>query len=215
MLTVSFALIAAYQLEHLSGAKKPDMVMLILRPIAMFNAEAMPVEVEEVTRRKSRGEFTRNFLFLNWSVMGMVLVLCFLCNLRAMILKPTLEQPIDTSQDIVLQGKTPVIVTGFFTNYMETSTNEWHRKAREIAHVIPNPTLIKENLETVVQQDGTHSVMVSPPEVAYALKDQKNSPAIHFSKENINPYYIAWVIAKQSPWKNILDDHIGIIRQAS
>ena len=215
MLVVSFALIAAYKLEHLSGGKKPDIVMLILRPIAMFNAEAMPVEVEEVKSRKSRGEFSRNFLFLNWSVMGMVLVLCFLCNLRAMILKPTLEQPINTSQDLVLQGKTPIIVYGLFTNYMETSPNEWHRKSREVAYVIPNPTLIKENLETVVQQDGTHSVMASPPEVAFALKDQKNPPAIHFSKENINPYYIGWVTAKQSPWKNILDDHIGITRQVS
>ena len=35
-------------------------------------------------------------------------------------------------------------------------------------------SFIKENLETVVQQDGTHSVMASPPEIAHALKDQEN-----------------------------------------
>ena len=145
----------------------------------------------------------------------MILVFCFQCNLRAMILKPSLENPIDTTKDIVLKGKTPIIVSGLFTNLMETSSNQWHREAREIAQVIPNPSFIKKNLETVVLQDGTHSVMASPPEIAYALNDQKNSPALHFSKENIDFYYISWVTAKQSPWKNILDDHIGLIQQAS
>ena len=215
MLVVSCSLIAAYKLGHISGGKKPDIVLLILTPLAMFNAEAMPVDVEQVTRRKSRGEFTRNFLFLNWSVMGMILVFCFLCNLRAMILKPTLEKPMDSTQDLFLQGKTPIIISGLYTHYMETSINQWHRKAREIAHVIPNPSYIKESLETLVQQDGTHSLMAPPPEIAYSLKNQKNSPAIHFSQEDIDPYYVGWVTAKQSPWKAILDYHVGIIQQAS
>ena len=147
--------------------------------------------------------------------MGMVLVFCFLCNLRAMILKPTLEEPIDSSQDVVLNGNTPIIVAGLLTNYLATSDNQWHRKARKIAQVIPNPTLIKENLETVVQQDGTHSVMAAPHMIAFSLKHQKNSPAIHFSKESMNAYYNSWVTTKQSPWKNILDNHIGVIHQAS
>ena len=211
MLLVSCALIATY---YLCG-DKPDIVLMILTPLAMFNAEAMPVDVEKKNKQKSRGDFTLNFLFLNWSVLGMILVFCFQCNLRAMILKPSLENPIDATKDIVLKGKTPIIVSGLFTNLMETSSNQWHREAREIAQVIPNPTFIKKNLETVVLQDGTHSVMASPPEIAYALKDQKNSPALHFSKENIDFYYISWVTAKQSPWKNILDDHIGLIQQAS
>ena len=211
MILVSCALIATYYF----GGDKPDIPLLILTPLAMFNAEAMPVDVEKMNKRKSRGEFTRNFLFLNWSVLGMIIVFCFLCNLRAMILKPSLEKPIDTTQDIVMKGKTPIIVAGLFTNLMENSSNKWHRQAREIAKVIPNPTLIKENLETAVQQDGTHSVMASPPEIAYALKNKKSSPAIHFGQENINFYYNSWVTAKQSPWKNILDHHISLIQQAS
>ena len=215
MLFLSFVLTAAYQLGYISGGKKPDIVLLILTPLAMLNAEAMPVDVEQVARRKSRGEFSRNFLFLNWSVMGMVLVFCFLCNLRAMILKPMLEKPIDSTEDLFLQGITPIIVSGLYTHYMETSSNQWHRKAREIAHVIPNPSYIKENLETLVQQDGTHSLMGPPPEIAYALKNQKISPAIHFSQEDIDPYYVGWVTSKQSPWKDILDDHVGIVQQAS
>ena len=206
MLLLSCALIATY---YLCG-DKPDIVLLILTPLAMFNAEAMPVDVEKINKKRSRGDFTRNFLYLIWSVLGMILAFCFLCNLRAMILKPSLENPIDTTQDIVIKGKTPIIVAGLFTNLMETSSNQWHREAREIAQVIPNPSFIKENLETVVQQDGTHSVMASPPVIAYALKDQENPPAIHFSKENINSYYTGWITAK-----HVLDDHIGLIQQAS
>merc|ERR1711954_294908 len=102
----------------------------------------MPVDVEKINKKKSRGDFTRNFLYLNWSVLGMILVFCFLCNLRAMILKPSLENPIDTTQDLVLKGKTPIIVSGMFTNLMETSSNQWHREARKIAQVIPSPSFI-------------------------------------------------------------------------
>ena len=76
MLLVSFALIATYYI----GSEKPDIVLLILRPLAMFNAEAMPVRVETASLRKTRGEFSRNFVFLNWSVLGMILVFCFLCK---------------------------------------------------------------------------------------------------------------------------------------
>ena len=63
MLFLSLVLTAAYKL----GGKKPDIVLLILTPLAMFNAEAMPVDVEQVARRKSGGEFTNDFLFLNWT----------------------------------------------------------------------------------------------------------------------------------------------------
>ena len=60
MLLVSCAQIATY---YLFG-NKPDISLLILTPLAMFNAEAMPVDVEKMNKRKSRGEFTRNFCFL-------------------------------------------------------------------------------------------------------------------------------------------------------
>ena len=47
MLLVSFALIATY---YLCG-DKPDIVLLILTPLAMFNAEAMPVDVEKINKK--------------------------------------------------------------------------------------------------------------------------------------------------------------------
>ena len=211
LLLLSFGLIVASKAKHLLGGKKPDIVSLILLPLAMLNAEAMPEDNK--TRKRSKGGFSLNVFLLHWSVMGMVLVFCFLCNLRAMILKPAKDTPIDTTKDLVLNGITPILVSGRWTEFMATSPNEWHRKARAIAYEIPNPTLIKDNLETLVQQDGTHSVTSSIYEIAYNFK--KNSPAVHISKENINSYYLGWVSAKQSPWKKILDHHIGIIHQVS
>ena len=74
---------------------------------------------------------------------------------------------------------------------------------------------IKKNLETLVLQDGTHSVMATPPVIANALKNNRNSAATHFSKENIGSYYSSWVISKLSPWKKIVNDHIGLIQQVT
>ena len=80
MLLVSCVLIAANKLEHFFGGKKLDVVFLMLTPLAMLNAESMPAD--DRSRKKLGGTFTRKFVLLNWSLMGMVLVFCFLCNLR-------------------------------------------------------------------------------------------------------------------------------------
>ena len=132
---------------------------------------------------------------------------------RAMILKPTLEMPIDTTKDLVLQGKIPTLPLGLWGEYLATSSNQWHRKAKEIAIGTQNPSDMTKNLELVLKKDGKHCAMASQPDTAYAFKDYKNAPAIHFSRENLRPYYSSWVISKQSPWKDILDKHIGITQQ--
>ena len=209
LMLISCGLIAAYKVEHIFGGKKADTVLLVILPLAMMNAEPLPTN----KRKNSKGSFSRNSLLLLWSVMGMVLVFCFLCNLRAVILKPTTENPLDTTEDLVRNGITPILNSGLQTMYMSTSGNKWHRKAEEIAHITHNPALQKQYLETVVQQDGTHAVLSVPYLVAYSLKDQKTPNMIYFSKENIMSYYSGWVTAKRSPWKKILDDHIGIIQQ--
>ena len=212
MVFVSCVLIAAYALEYHFGSTKPDILLLILLPLAMLNAEALPVE--DVTKKSSWKGFTRNFILLLWSVMGMVLVFCFLCNLRAMILKPVREKPIDTARDLVLGGKTPILV-GPWKDHLAAAVNPWQRKTAKLAMLIPGPTRIKDNLETLVQKEGTHSVLASPNDIAFALKGQENSAAIHFSKETILPYYSGWVITKLSPWKKILDDLILLIQQVT
>jgi hypothetical protein len=213
MMLVSFVLIAAYKVESHFGRKKPDKVMLLFTPLAMLNAEAIPPD--DVNQKKLTKGFTRKFILLHWSVMGMVLTFCFLCNLRAMILKPQMESPIDTTEDLLLAGKTPIVVAGLWQEYLKTSVNNWQRKAETKAFIIPNPMFIKKNLETLVLQDGTHSVMATPPVIANALKNNRNSAATHFSKENIGSYYSSWVISKLSPWKKIVNDHIGLIQQVT
>ena len=58
-----------------------------------------------------------------------------------------------------------------------------------------------------------------PEEITYAVKQDlwykdKKKPVFHFSKENLDSYYVGWVTRKLSPWKTLVDDHIGIIQQA-
>ena len=213
MVLVSAILIAANKLENYIGSRKLDFVLLIFTPLAMLNAEAMPTD--DVTNKKSRRVYTRNIILLHWSVMGMVLAFCFLCNLRAMILKPSMETPVDTSQELLAKGKTPIVVAGLWQEYLLHSVNEWQRKAETVALILPNPTYIQQNLYSLVQEAETHSVLAMPEEIAHALKNKKNSPETHFSKENLGSYYSSWVTSKLSPWKKLLDSHIGLIQQVS
>ena len=60
MILLSCVLIAAYKLEHNFGGRKPDIVLLMLTPLAMLNAEAMPAD--NGTREKSRGKFLYEYL---------------------------------------------------------------------------------------------------------------------------------------------------------
>ena len=108
------------------------------------------------------------------------------------------------------------MVTGLWTEYLATSPNLWHRKAREIAHEIPNPTFVKESLRTILYQGGAHYCLLEfPANIAHILKDQENASAIHFSQESMKPYYSGRIVAKQSPWQTILDNHIRILHQVT
>ena len=211
MVLVRLVLIAAYLVAHHFGSKKPDITLLLLEPLETMNAEALPVD--DRTKKQTRKGCTQSFIFLFWSVIGTLLVLLFLCNYRTMMLKPTMGKPIDTTKDLVLSGNTPIIVAGIWVDILESSTNEWHRKAAQMGLLIPSPTLIKQNLKTLVQAEGTHSLMIIPSELAYILKDQENSRAVHFSKESIMPYFTGMALTKLSPWKKIIDHHILLIHE--
>ena len=51
--------------------------------------------------------------------------------------------------------------------------------------------------------------------VAWRLKDQEKQIPIHFSEENLYSYYLGWVMAKKSPWKIIINNHLGLYKQVS
>ena len=210
MVAVSIMLIIVHTIQHWLGGKTEDISLSIITPLAMLLAENL-----SSTAMNSRANqlFTKKLLLLKWSVMGTIIVFCFLCNLRAMLLKPARETPIDTSKDLYLQGKSAIIVTEEVRNFLAASPNEWQRKAAKNALVLPDPTNITSSIETLVQRDGTHAIEMPVVGLVWRLKDQKSQPQIHFSKENTYSYYLGWVMTKKSPWKNMINKYLILYKQ--
>ena len=46
-----------------------------------------------------------NFVLIHWSIMGMVIMFAFTCNLRALLMRAVYEKPIDTMEDVVKSGQ--------------------------------------------------------------------------------------------------------------
>ena len=114
----------------------------MLTPLAMLNAEGFDTFNENSSTSKkffSKG-FTRNFILLHWSVMGMIIAFSFLCNLRAMILKPQMERPIDTTKDLNLSGTAPMALTPIYANLLRNAPDwqPWSQNAGETAYTPGN-----------------------------------------------------------------------------
>ena len=212
MVVMSLMLITVHKIQHQLGGESQDISLSIITPLAMLTAENLSMNA---FNSKVIQLFTRNFLLLLWSVMGTIVVFCFLCNLRAMLLKPARDSPIDTTEGLMHRGKIPIIVTEGRKHFLAASPNEWQKKAAENALVLPDPTNITSTFETLVQRDGTHAMMINLVGIAWRLKDQEKQIPIHFSEENLYSYYLGWVLAKKSPWKNMVDNHLGLYKQVS
>ena len=72
----------------------------------MINAEPMPRWFFAPDRRNAGPGRAGRMLLMNWSVMGMVLMFAFTCNLRAIFFKSDYEIPLDSSEDLVKEGVT-------------------------------------------------------------------------------------------------------------
>ena len=78
--------------------------------------------------------FSGHFLLAVWSLTGSVLAYALLCNLRTMLLVPILEQAIDTTQDLVLSGRTPHLPDDFTkggASWFADAADEWGRAVHE------------------------------------------------------------------------------------
>ena len=75
--------------------------------------------------------FAGNGLLLLWTVAGSFIAMAFLSNVRAMLMIPVHEQPIDTTEDIFSQDKTPIINLegSFWREYLLDSSNYWEARA--------------------------------------------------------------------------------------
>ena len=225
MLTVSLLLTLVSYLGKDYGVGTRNYIDVLLVPFRMLNGEAFPNWFDQKLRHPSRQKmfmpgFTGNYILLLWSMMGMIIALAFLSNLRTMLLSPVLEKPVDSTKDLILTGKIPINAWkgGLWPSYLQTSPNEWEQKAYEIGEPYEEIGMQNVLLQTVVYADGTHSLLITYEFVAFEIisdpwyKD-KTPPYYHVSKEILRPYYHGWICNRVSKWKDDLDMHILLIQQ--
>ena len=141
------------------GVGTPDKVSMCLIPFGILKAEPMPkwfTKASAKTHPKFRQDtlclFSRGFagngLLLIYCVCGTFLSMAFIrflwfimtivslftifeSNIRASLMIPTYEQPIDTTENIFQYNKVPLVNLegSFWKDYLMASPNYWERKA--------------------------------------------------------------------------------------
>ena len=92
--------------------------------IRMLNSESFPKWF-----RRGPARLSGLITLLTWSLANMMLMFAFVSMLRAAMMRPVSEKPIDTTRDLVESGKTPMMTFGtFWADFMKTSENYWHRQ---------------------------------------------------------------------------------------
>ena len=207
------------------GVGTTEYVNVLLVPLGMLNAESMPSWFNQNHRHPSRQRtfmpgFTGNYLLLLWSLTGMLLALAYLSNIRAMLLTPAFEKPVDYTKDLFAMGKIPVndYKYGMWPQVLKNSPNKWERKAYETGFAFEKWSDRDILLETAVYAEGTHSLLTSFEFVAYTILQEpfykdKIPPYFHISKEVVRPYYHGWVYNKVSKWRDDLDMHTLFVQQ--
>ena len=175
------------------GVGTSDITTLLLTPFQTLNAESLPVwfSKKETNYFMSPG-FTGNYLLLMWAVMGSLISMAFLCNIRAMLMKPVFQKPIDSTKDIFTAGKIPInnVAGGFWPKYMKTSSNALERLAGETGYAFLTTEERDEGLIELIYKAGSHVYLNNPESAAYYVqKDErlntKQPPIFHFSREVI------------------------------
>ena len=192
MLATSLMLLIASRAGQSYGVGTPDIISILLTPFQTLNAESLP---SWFSRRTTKGlfspGFTGNYLLLMWTVMGSLISMAFLCNIRAMLMKPVFQKPIDSTKDIFTQGKIPVNNDegSFWPEYMKTSTNEWERLAGETGYAFKRDETDKALVEKVYKA-GSHAYLNNPESIAFKIQDMefykdKEAPIFHMSGDTI------------------------------
>ena len=70
----------------------------------------LPVQ-DKLPKILSKGS-SANLLLLFWILMGGVLLHAFLANFRSMLMKPLIEQHLDTAEEMNERGMIPILLTG-------------------------------------------------------------------------------------------------------
>ena len=191
MLATSLMLLIASRAGLAYGVGTADITSVLFTPFQTLNAEYLPAWFNRRRNRRffSPG-FTGNYLLLMWAVLGNLITMALLCNIRAMLMKPVFEKPIDSTKDLIIVGKIPTTMsTGFWIDYLKTSSNDWERLAGETGDSFKTKEEENRVMIEKVYEAESHVFLSSP---VYTLNfldleyfKDKERPVFHISRERL------------------------------
>ncbi|XP_023330176.1 uncharacterized protein LOC111702653 [Eurytemora carolleeae] len=211
------------------GFEQPDNVIMLLMPLSILNAEPMPDCYIFFNKRVYSG----SLLLMSWALSSALLTFSFSSNLRAILLAPSYQIPIDTSTQIA-ENKMSVVLQArenLHLNYFLTSPVPAQVKMMENVVFVNVSTKIevtqiqltleKENYVFMGNKtrDGHGCPLFNNMEVIQdilrntdAFPERKQ--VLYFGKELIRPYYYGWVLQQDSKWAKHVNHHILLCQQA-
>ena len=193
MLATSLVLLIASRAGLSYGVGTSDVSSVLLTPFQTLNAEFLPAWFSRrATRTFFSPGFTGNYLLLVWTVMGSLITMAFLCNIRAMLMKPVFQKPIDYTKDIFTEGKIPInnFAGSFWPQYMKTSSNKCERLAWETGYATKTYEERDITLIEKIYKAGSHVYLNNPESIAFKIQDMefykdKEAPIFHMSRDTI------------------------------
>ena len=140
--------------------------------------------------------FAGNVVLTFWDVLGGFIGYFFLATFLTMLIKPVLEKPIDSVQDIVDRGLVPITDEGgqFWKDFLRDSANPLYRQLAEIT-IVPKDynewlNLMKER----ILKEGTSVWMGAYISTAWGLVPEDFYKSKDILEGN-NPYGV-WIVNK-------------------
>ena len=98
----------------------------------MLNSEDFPKWFNLEKMKSGMSSLSGKTVLLTWCLVNMILMFSFMSMLRAAMMRPVMEKPIDNTQSLIESGKTPMMTFGkFWLDYMRSSENFWYRQVEE------------------------------------------------------------------------------------
>ena len=98
----------------------------------------------------------------------MFISFAFMSNIRAMLLKPSYETPVDSTEELLKRGIIPINSNGgFWEEYLLSSINPWERLAGEKGITFQSGAEQQELIREKVKMAGSHASLENTEAVAY------------------------------------------------
>ena len=98
----------------------------------------------------------------------MFISFAFMSNIRAMLLKPSYETPVDSTEELLKRGIIPINSNGgFWEEYLLSSINPWERLAGEKGITFQSGAEQQKLIREKVKMEGSHASLENTEAVAY------------------------------------------------